>query len=111
MPTWRIHLPDPTRARGSDPDLAFRSTGAEGFAGELQAALAGDGLFRRWRAKQFEPDEVDPALGAVDPQATVTGTQREKRAELEVRTSLSGDVLRHRLRLLAGSHWELRDVH
>ena len=26
------------------------------------------------------------------------------------RTSLPGEILRHRLRLLAGSRWELRDV-
>ena len=30
--------------------------------------------------------------------------------DLVAHTSLSGDILRHRLRLLAGKAWELRDV-
>lgn len=111
MTTYRIHLPDPQLARGADPSLSFKSVGAEGFAEELEAALRQDGLFQRWCADQPEPDEVDPALGVVDPDARVTGRQREKRAELTVVTSVPGEVLRHRLRLLAGSHWELRDVH
>lgn len=111
MATYRIHLPDPQRARGSDPLLSFKSVGAESFAEELEAALGHAVLFERWRSRQDEPDEVDPALGVVDPGARVTGRQREKRVELDVVTSIPGEVLRHRLRLLAGSHWELRDVH
>lgn len=111
MPTYRIHLPDPGKARGPEPALSFRASGAEALAEELQAALATDVLFERWRRDQPEPDEVDPELGLVDPDARVTGTQREKRAELEVVTRLPGEVLRHRLRLLAGKGWELRSVH
>lgn len=111
MATYRIHLPEPQRARGADPLLSFKSVGADGFAEELEAALSHDVLFERWRSRQPEPDEVDPALGAIDPDARVTGQQRVKRAELTVVTSIPGEVLRHRMRLLAGSHWELRDVH
>ena len=33
---YYINLPDPARARGNDPDLAFRAQGAEAFASELQ---------------------------------------------------------------------------
>ncbi|MFK3650336.1 hypothetical protein ACI2IY_18165 [Lysobacter enzymogenes] len=105
-----LSIPDSERARGSDADLSFTAVSSEGFAAQLQAALRSDALFERWRAKQPDPDEVDPSLGATDPGATVTGEQRDLRQDLTVVTSLSGTVLKHRLRLLAGSGWELRDV-
>lgn len=105
-----LRLPDPPRARGSDPSLSFSAHGAEEFAAQLQQALRTSVLFERWRAQQAEPDEVDPAYGAVDPQATVQGRQHGLHIDLVVTSSLSGEVLRHRLRLLAGSGWELRDV-
>ena len=107
---YHIALPEPEQARGSDPELAFRSHGAEGFAQELEDALRGDALFNRWRDRQDDPDEVDPALGATDPGATVTGSQHDLHMDLVAVTSIPGAVLRHRLRLLAGNGWELRDV-
>jgi hypothetical protein len=107
---YHIALPDPSLARGSDPEFAFRSQGAEGLAGELQAALRHGELFERWRDAQEDPDEVDDALGATDPQATVTGEQHDLHIDLIAVTSIPGTILRHRLRLLAGSAWELRDV-
>ena len=111
MPTrYYISLPDPARARGGDAELSFRSQGADGFASELQQALQDDALFQRWRTKQDEPDEVDPLLGATDPSAVVEATQREQRVELVATTTLRGDVFKHRMRLLAGNAWELRDV-
>ena len=111
MPTrYYIRLPDPANARGNDPDLTFRAQGAAYFAEELQQALREDTLFQRWRSKQDEPDEVDPALGATDPAASVTGSQDDLHAELVAVTTLSSAVLRHRLGMLAGSHWQLRDV-
>ncbi|BAW00070.1 hypothetical protein [Lysobacter enzymogenes] len=105
-----LSIPDADRARGSDADLSFTAISAEGFAAQLQAALRSDALFERWRAKQPDPDEVDPSLGATDPNAAVTGEQRDLRQDLTVVTVLSGTVLKHRLRLLAGNGWELRDV-
>jgi hypothetical protein len=111
MPTrYYISLPDPARARGSDPALAFRAQGADGFAAELQDALRSDGLFQRWRAAQPDPDEVDAALGATDPGATVTGQQDDLHVDLVVTTALASSILRQRLGLLAGSGWQLRDV-
>ena len=83
---YYINLPDPARARGNDPGLAFRAQGAEAFASELQDALRGDALFQRWRAQQDDPDGVDEALGATDAGATVTkpppgrATARRRRA-------------------------------
>lgn len=105
-----LRLTDPAKARGDDPDLAFRSEGAAGFAEELQAALRTPVLFDRWRAKQEEPDKVDPALGATDPAATVTGEDKHLDVWLEATTSLPGALFKQRMRWLAGSHWQLSDV-
>ena len=107
---YYLTLPDPQRARGSDAAFAFSAHGADEFAAQLQAALRSDALFQRWRAAQEDPDAVDAALGASDPQASVSGSQRDLRIDLIVTTSLPGSVFKHRLRLLAGSGWELRDV-
>lgn len=107
---YYLRLPDGARARGGDPHLAFTAQGADGFAEQLQAALQGTALFERWRARQADPDEIDPALGATDPNAHVTGRQRDLAIDLVAVTSLPGDIVKHRLRLLAGSAWELRDV-
>ena len=105
-----LRLPEPKRARGDDPSTSFRSDGADGLAEELESALRNPRLFEQWRDQQDDPDAVDPALGAVDPQARVTGEPSDLSVDLVATTSLPGAVFRHRLRLLAGSHWELRDV-
>jgi hypothetical protein len=107
---YHLTLADPAKARGADPDLSFRSVSAEGFAEELEAALRTPRLFEAWRAKQDEPEDVDPSLGAVDTSATVRGAQRDLKIDLVATTALAGSVLRHRLRLLAGSGWALHDV-
>lgn len=107
---YYIRLPDGARARGSDPDLSFTAQGADGFAEQLQQALREDRLFERWRLRQDDPDAVDPALGATDPQARVEGAQRDLHIDLVVTSRIPGTVLKHRMRLLAGNGWELRDV-
>lgn len=104
-----ITLPDASRARAAG-ELPFQSQGAEGLAQELQQALATDRLFQQWRAKQPEPDDVDPGLGVTDAGASVQGRQQDLQIELTVITSIPGEVLKHRLRLLAGQTWQLRDV-
>lgn len=104
-----IALPDPGRARAAG-EYPFRSQGAEGMAQELQESLRSDALFERWRASQDDPDGVDAALGARDPAATVSGEQHDLHIDLIVVTSLPGAVFKHRMRLLAGNAWELRDV-
>lgn len=106
---YHISLPDPARARAAG-EFAFRSQGAGGLAEELQDALRGDALFQRWRAAQEDPDAVDPALGATDPSASVRGEQHDLHVDLIVVTSIAGAVFKQRMRLLAGSAWELRDV-
>ncbi len=107
---YSIALPNPSLARGADPDLSFSANGAETFAEQLQDALRSPALFERWRDRQPDPDQVDPALGAVDPQAVVNGKQQDLRISLVATTSLPGEIFKQRMRLLAGSHWELRDV-
>lgn len=111
MPTrYYLSLPDPQRARGSDARFAFHAQGADALAQELQDALRSDALFQRWRGAQDDPDVVDAALGVSDPAATVSGQQRDLHIDLIATTSIPGSVFKHRLRLLAGSGWELRDV-
>ena len=104
-----ISLPDPEKARGEE-GIGFRSHSAPGFAEELQDALRNGGVFRAWLARQDDPDEVDPKLAAVDPDAVVTGEMSDLHVALQAVTALPGDVIKHRLRLLAGQHWQLRDV-
>ncbi|KAG1259909.1 hypothetical protein G6F66_014457 [Rhizopus arrhizus] len=107
---YHISLPDPSKARGNDPDLSFHSQGAAGFAEELQDALRSGTLFERWKAKQPDPDAVEPQWGATAPDATVPGEQKALRINLVATTRSDRDVFKQRLRLLAGHHWELRDV-
>lgn len=97
-------------ARGSVPELSFTGDSPETLAATLQAALREPGLWERWRATQEEPDEVDPSTGATDPSATVSGALSDLRSELKVTTVLSHAILKHRLDLLIGRHWKLRDV-
>ena len=111
MPTrYYISLPDGAAARGSDPATSFSAHGAGGFAEQLEQAMRTSQVFDRWRGAQDDPDDVDPALGATDPAATVTGEQHDLHIDRVLTTVLPGDVVRHRLRLLAGSGWQLRDV-
>jgi hypothetical protein len=107
---YYIALPKGTATRGDVPELSFSAHGAEVFAEQLQDALRNAALFERWRQRQDDPDGVDPSMGAVDPGATVQGRQHDLHIDLVVITSIRGAVLKHRLRLLAGRGWELRDV-
>jgi hypothetical protein len=107
---YYIGLKDPKKARGNDPAFSFSANGADEFASQLQKALRGDGLFRRWRDAQPDPEAVDASLGAVDPGATVKGEQHTLQIDLIVVTTIPGSEFKHRLRLLAGNAWELRDV-
>ncbi len=106
---YYLSLPDASALHAAGP-FAFRSHGAEGVAAELQDALRSDALFLRWRMAQDDPDGVDPMLGARDADATVVGRQQDLHIDLEVVTSIASTVLKHRLRLLAGSEWRLHDV-
>lgn len=110
MARYFLTLPDPATARGSEPSLSFTAHSADGFAAELEAALRTPILFERWRNLQPEPDAIDATLGVVDAAAKVQGKQRSLSIDLEVDTCLPGPIVRTRLRWLAGSNWQLRDV-
>lgn len=98
-------------ARGPDADLSFQGSSPQSFANALQHALREPILFRRWKARQPDPDDVDPSLAPVDASATVTATLTDDmRTEVQVVTSLTHFVLRHRLFILIGPHWQLHDV-
>ncbi|HMM66700.1 MAG TPA: hypothetical protein PKC03_07130 [Dokdonella sp.] len=97
-------------SRGDSAELSFDGGSPEHLASVLQAALREPDLWERWRAMQDDPDEVDPATGATDPAATVSGSLEAQRSEIIVTTSLPHAIVKHRLDLLIGRNWKLRDV-
>jgi hypothetical protein len=107
-----ISLPDPANARGAIASLSFTANGGEAFAEQLQAALADKAYVQRWLAT-LNPDDVenvDPALLAVDARAKVTFVLHGLGFMLIADTAINGNAFKHRLRLLAGNHWQLTDV-
>ncbi len=98
------------KARGPDPDLSFQGSSPQSFAEALQAALRQPVLFQRWKAKQPDPDEVDQTLAPVDPAATVIAKLDDLHTDVQVVTTLTHSVMRHRLFILIGPNWQLRDV-
>lgn len=108
---YYLAIADLAHARGSDPDLAYDGAGPNDFAAALVEALRAPGLFERWRARQDEPDEVDPALGATDPAADARAAVDDvQRVDVDLVTALPMRIVRHRLNLLIGPHWTLRDM-
>ena len=107
---YYLSIDDLARARGRINELSFQGNSPEGFASLLQSALREPTLWRRWRAMQPDPDAVDPALGASNPQATVSVEQADMHTDVLVTTNLPHVVLKHRMDLLIGAHWTLRDV-
>ena len=103
-------IDDLARARGESQELSFQGDSPESFAELFQQALREPTLWRRWKTMQPDPDAVDPALGASDPNAVVEAHQSDIHVSVEVRTSLPHAILQHRLTLLFGKHWTLRDV-
>ena len=112
MPRNRYYLSiaDLAHARGADARFSYDGAGPNDFAAALQHALRSDELFQRWRAAQPDPDAVDSSLGAIDPVAEVTAKVADLHTEVEIDTSLPMSTVRHRLYLLIGSSWQLRDV-
>ena len=110
MTTFLLRIDQPERARGNEPVLAFHGLTIQSLATEMLEALRSPALFERWRALQEEPDDVDPGLADVDPQAQVDAIDEGSRHYLEVSTSLPHALLSHRLNMLIGPNWTLRDV-
>ena len=108
--TYTVALPDPALARGMHPELSFDAEGPDAFAEQMQKALRTTALFDDWAMMQPDPEDADPLMGATDPDATVSARLDSLRILMSIRTSLPAQVIKHRLYLLAGSHWQLRDV-
>jgi hypothetical protein len=108
---YYLNVEDFARARGTVPELSFQGDSPEAFGAALLSALREPTLWQRWLAMQPDPDAVDPALGATDPAATVTARLADElHSDVVVTTRLPHAILRHRLNLLVGAHWTLRDV-
>lgn len=107
---YYLAIDDFAAARGDDPALAFEGRSPEALATAVQEALRTTALFERWRGTQDKSDEVDASLAPVDPQASAHAAQSDLHVDLEIDTDLPMQVLRHRLNLLIGSHWKLRDI-
>jgi hypothetical protein len=105
-----ITIDDLARGRGEFNELSFQGGSPESFASLLQEALREPRLWRRWRQMQPDPDAVDPALGVSDPDARVSAHQSDLHCDVEVVTTLPHNIIKHRLSLLVGKHWTLRDV-
>ncbi|KAF1007104.1 MAG: hypothetical protein GAK28_02075 [Luteibacter sp.] len=110
MTTYFLSVKDMSQAKGPDPELSFEGIGPEKLAADIGEAMRGDSLFQRWRAKQPEPDEVDPSLGVTDPGARATGELSNDRTDVKLTTSLPMRIVKHRLNLLIGNSWQLRDT-
>ncbi|MGA9332814.1 MAG: hypothetical protein WBV39_00875 [Rudaea sp.] len=107
---YYFSVDDLAKARGQFNELSFNGSSPDSFAALLQSTLREPTLWHRWKAMQPDPDAVDPALGASDPQASVSANQSDMHTDIVVTTSLPHAVLKHRLTLLIGSHWRLHDV-
>ncbi|WP_049623723.1 hypothetical protein [Frateuria defendens] len=107
---YYLSIDDLAHARGREPRLAYDGAGPGDFAAALQAALCDPALFERWRALQDDPEAVDMSLGAIDPDAEAKAEVSDLRTRVELTTSLPMRIVRHRLDLLIGANWLLRDL-
>lgn len=105
-----IRIDDLGRAEGEDRDFAFTGSSPASFAEEFQRGLRQRDLFKRWRDKQDDPDAVPDELSPCDPEATVEASGSDLHTDVVVTTDLPHRVVAHRLTLLIGPHWTLRDV-
>jgi len=105
-----ISIDNLPKARGESHELSFHGGSPESFASLLQESLRTPSLFERWRKMQPDPDDVDPSLGISDPTATVTARQSDVHTDVEIVTTLPHTIVKHRLTLLIGRNWTLRDV-
>jgi hypothetical protein len=107
---YYLSIADLQHARGNDPRFAYSGAGPNDFAAALQQALRDDALFQRWRAAQPDPDAVDPSLAVSDAQAQVNAQVADLHTDVDLLTSLPMSVVRHRLKVLIGGAWKLRDM-
>ncbi len=97
-------------AEGEDSEFAFTGSSPAAFAEQFQRGLRQRDLFKHWRDKQEDPDAVPDELSPCDPNAIVEASGSDLHTDVEVSTNLLHRVVAHRLTLLIGPHWTLRDV-
>lgn len=107
---YYLSVADLAHARGPVAALSYDGAGPNDLAAAVQNAMRSPDLFDRWRAMQDEPDDVDPALGAVDPQATASARVSDLRTDMDLITDLPMSIVRQRLNWLIGNSWQLRDM-
>ena len=98
------------KARGSVGELSFTGESPDDLAVEMQRALRTPHLFEKWKALQPDPDAIDDSLGRSDANATVTAKQHDVRCDVTITSNLPHGIIKHRLSMLIGNHWTLRDV-
>ncbi|MEP7186172.1 MAG: hypothetical protein ABI767_10075 [Rhodanobacter sp.] len=107
---YYLSIADLAHARGDDPRFVYDGAGPNDFAAALQQSLRSDELFERWRAAQPDPDAVDSSLAVTDSAAEVSAKVADLHTDVDLLTDLPMSVVRHRLYLLIGSAWQLRDM-
>lgn len=105
-----IRIDNLAQAEGEDREFAFTGSSPASFAEQFQRGLRERNLFTRWLSKQDDPDAVPDALAPCDPDATVKATGSDLHTDVIITTSLPHQVVSHRLTLLIGPNWTLRDV-
>lgn len=107
---YYLSIDDLAKARGPVASLSFDGAGPDDLSAAVQHAMRTRDLFERWRAMQDEPDEVDLALAATDPEATVSARVQDLHIDMDLITDLPMSIVRQRLNLLIGASWQLRDM-
>jgi hypothetical protein len=105
-----LSIDDLAHARGPIPELSYDGCGPGDFAAALQEALRSPVLFEYWKGRQAEPEQVDRALGITDQTAQVNARVEDLHIAVDLVTDLPMSVVRHRLNLLIGTSWTLRDM-
>ncbi|AIF46715.1 hypothetical protein [Dyella japonica] len=107
---YYLSIADLAHAHGPVPALSYDGAGPNDLAAAVQNAMRTTDLFAHWRALQDEPEDVDPSLGTVDPQAAASARVSDLHTDLDLITDLPMSIVRHRLNLLIGNSWQLRDM-
>jgi hypothetical protein len=107
-----ISLANPKIAQGANSAFSFSAHSAPEFAAQLQRALSNPAYIQSWLSSldSDEAELVSAELLAIDANAKVTGQQHDLSFSLLANTSINGAAFKHRMRLLAGTHWQLTDV-
>ena len=107
-----ITLPEPKLALGSESQFSFSANGVDEFAAQLQRAISDSTYIQSWfnHLDAEDAESVSPDLLEIDSSAKVTGEQHDLSFSFVINTQLNGTAFKHRMRMLAGSNWQLTDV-